>query len=157
MYHMSLLLSTGNSRALLENVQQKLLPSVHISPRLCCGVSPAAPLRCQQVCAQAGPLTVAFKPKRPSPSVLGFGSDTVTELDAVAQHEASTAPCPGRDCNIPVWRVLVSLLHAENARSALALHLKCIPQQIEFFCSGKCFQMAEWSYIQLGLGTSGVP
>lgn len=142
-YHRSLLLSTGNSRALLENVQQKLLPSVCISPRLCRGVCPAAPVRCQPVCARAGPLTVAFRAKGPSPSVLGCGSGSVTELDAVAHHEASTATCPGRGCNISVWKVLVPLLHAESARSALALHLKCIPQQIESFCSGKCFQMSE--------------
>lgn len=144
MYHRSLLLSTGYSRALLENLQQKLLPSMPFSPSPCRCVSlSCSTSRCQQVCAQAGPLTVAFKAKRPSPSVLGFGSGSVTELDAVAQHEAPTAACPGRGCNIPVWRVLVSLLHAESARSVLALHLKCVPQQIECFCLDKCFQMGE--------------
>lgn len=158
LYCRSLLLSTGNGRALLENLQQKPLPSMPFSPRLCCRVSlSCSTLTCQQVCAQAGPLTVAFKAKRASPSVLGFGSGSVTELDAVAQHEASTAACPGRGCNIPVWRVLVSLLHAESVRSVLALHLKCIPQQIKCFCLGKCFQTGEWNYIQLGLVTSDVP
>lgn len=66
---------------------------------------------------------------------------SLSELDAVAQHEASVAVCQERGCNIPVQQVLVSLLHAESAGSVLALHFKCIPQQIECICLGKWFQM----------------
>lgn len=65
----------------------------------------------------------------------------LSELDAVAQHEISAAACQGRGCNIPVWRVLVSLLHAESAGNISALCFKCIPQQIECICLGKWFQM----------------